>query len=248
LLRGNGSGISHRRSVFYNRMVLPSQGTNGSEIPRLAEADLAEFSRLGQHRTLRRGQSLVLTGDLGGSVLVVKSGRLKLSRLSTEGRELILSLLEAGDFLVTPSDRVFKGSEPLVEALEPALLLAVRRQEFEAFVRTRPATAVTVIRQLAARVRTLEERMEEMVFKDIPGRLATTLLRLAAAYGSREPTGGVAVGLQVTQQELANLIGASREMVNHALSHWKRKGVIELHGRSIVIRRAAALASPESAR
>lgn len=225
-----------------------SQGTNGFEIPRLAEAELVELSRLGRPRALRRGQSLLLTGDVGTSVLLVKSGRLKLSHFSAEGKELTLSLLEPGDFLVPSGDRVSKGSEPLIEALDGALLLVVRPQEFEAFLRTRPATALIVIRQLAARVRALEERIEEMVFKDIPGRLATTLLRLAAAYGSREPNGGVAVGLQVTQQELANLIGASREMVNHALSHWKREGWIELRGRSIVIRRAEALESLEAPR
>lgn len=229
-------------------MGVPSPGVNGSDISRLGKAELAELSRLGRHRTLRRGQSLVLTGELGTAVLVLRSGRLKLSHLSAEGRELILSLLEPGDLLVTRSDGAAKGSEPIVEALDDAHLLGVGHQDFEAFLRTRPAVACTVIRQLASRVRDLEERMEEMAFKDIPARLATTLLRLAAAYGSREPSGGVAVGLQVTQQELANLIGASREMVNHALSHWKREGVIELHGRSIVIRRAAALASLESAR
>jgi len=229
-------------------MIGGSQGTNGFEIPRVAEAELAELSRLGQPRALRRGQSLFLTGDLAASVLLVKSGRLKLSHLSAEGKELILSLLEPGDFLVPPGHRVSKGSEPLIEALDGALLLVVRPQDFEAFLRTRPATAFTVIRQLAARVRALEERIEEMVFKDIPARLATTLLRLAAAYGSQEPNGGVAVGLQVTQQELANLIGASREMVNHALSHWKREGWIELRGRSIVIRRAEALESLEAPR
>lgn len=224
-------------------MVVGRLGSNGAESPRLVDPELTELSRLGQHRALRKGQSLFLTGDLCDSVLMVKSGRLKLSRLSTEGKELILSLLASGDLLVTPGGRVFKGSEPLVEALEEALLVVVRQQDFETFLRTRPDLALTVIHQLAAKVRAFEARIEEMVFKDIPGRLATTLLRLAEAYGGREPTGGVAVGLRVTQQELANLIGASREMVNHALAQWKRQGWIEVHGRSIIIRRAEALES-----
>lgn len=229
-------------------MLAASRGTNGAEIPRLAEPDLAELCRLGHPRALHRGQSLLPTGDVANSVLLIKSGRLKLSRLSAGGKELILSLLEPGDLLLTPADRALKGSEPLIEALDDALLVVVRHEAFEAFVRARPAAAFAVIRQLAARIRILEERIEEMAFKGIPGRLATTLLRLADAYGSREPTGGVALGLQVTQQELANLVGASREMVNHALAHWKREGWIEVHGRSIVIRRTEALESLESPR
>jgi len=228
-------------------MFFASLRTNGVRSPRLSDPDLAELARLGQPQALSKDQSLFLT-DLGDSVLLVKKGRFKLSRLSVDGKALILSLLEPGDLLMIPGDRGFKGAEPLIEALDEALLLTVRQVDFEAFLRTRPATAFTVIQYLAARVRTLEERIEELAFKDIPERLATTLLRLADAYGSREPSGGVAVQLRVTQQELANLIGASREMVNHALAQWKREGWIELHGRSIVIRRAEALESLDSPR
>ncbi|MFQ5830066.1 MAG: Crp/Fnr family transcriptional regulator [Candidatus Methylomirabilia bacterium] len=221
--------------------------TNGHELARLAEPDLGELSRVGLPRALRKGQSLFLTGELEEPILLVKTGQLKLSRLSPEGREVILFLLEPGDVLVPPSVHAFRGVESVVEALQDGLVLVVKRQDFEAFLGSRPAVAFTVIQQLAGRARSLEERIEEMVFKDIPGRLASALLRLAAAYGSEEPTGGVAVGLRVTQQDLANFIGASREMVNHALSNWKREGVIELHGRSIVIRRAEELESLELA-
>lgn len=221
-------------------MVLRSQGDNGA-FSRLGEAELAELSRLGQHRSLSKGQSMPLSGELGDAVLLVKRGRLRLSRMSAEGRELILAFLDAGDLLLTPGDRAARGSEPLLEATEDALLLLVRGQEFDAFLRTRPAAALAVIRQLAAQIRALDERIEEMAFKDVRGRLATALLRLAGLYGGREPTGGIAVGLRITQQELANLIGASREMVNHTLAHWKRDGLIELNGRSIVIRRTEAL-------
>ncbi|MFQ5897462.1 MAG: Crp/Fnr family transcriptional regulator [Candidatus Methylomirabilia bacterium] len=220
-------------------------GTNGAERVRLAEPDLGELSRVGQLRPLRRGQSLFLTGGLEDAILLVTSGRLKLSRLSAEGKELILFLFEPGDLVVPPGAGILKGAELIVQALEDGLIVVVRRQAFEAFLRARPAAAVAVIQQLAAWIRVLEERVEEMVFKDIPGRLASALLRLAAAYGNREPNGAVAVGLRVTQQDLANLIGASREMVNHALSNWKREGLIELHGRSIVILRAEALESLE---
>ncbi|MBI4607783.1 MAG: Crp/Fnr family transcriptional regulator [Candidatus Rokubacteria bacterium] len=229
-------------------MVLASQNTSEAESPRRREPDLTGISQVGQPRALRKGQSLYLSGDTAGTVLLVKAGRLKLSRLSADGKELILALLEPGDLLALPRERAFRGSEPLVEALEPAVLVFVRQQDFEAFILARPDLAVAVIGQLTRRVRELEQRIEEMVFKDIPGRLATALLRLAAAYGSPEPSGGTAVGLRVTQQELANLIGASREMVNHALSAWKREGLIELHGRSIVIRRTDALEALESAR
>lgn len=228
--------------------MIGAEGNDGAERPRLTEPDLTELSRLSQLRILQKGQSLFLAGELSRCVLVVKSGRLKLSHISAEGRELIVSFLDPGDLLVIPGDRLVKGSVPLVEGLGEAVLLLVPQSDFEAFLRARPASGLTVIRQLADRVRALEARIDEMVFKDTRGRLATTLLRLAEAYGHRGLAGAVGVGLPITQQDLANLIGASREMVSHALLQWKREGWIELHRRSIVIRRTEALESQESGR
>jgi len=216
--------------------------------PRREAQDLAELSRAGEELPLKPGQPLFLTGELARSVFLVKSGRVKFSRLSAAGKELIVSLLEPGDLLVKPGAREFKVSEPLVEALEESVLVVVHPQEFEAFLRARPAAALTVIRLLADRIGALEERIEGMAFQDVRGRLATTLLRLAESYGTRDATGGVAVSLRMNQQELANLIGASREMVNHALAEWKRQGWIGVQGHSIVIRQPEALTAQAAAR
>ncbi len=210
--------------------------------------DVAELAQVGEDLPLKPGRPLFLTGELGGSVILVKSGRVKFSRLSADGKELILALLEPGDLLVNPGDRDFKLSGPLVEALEKSAVLLVHQREFEAFLVARPAAALSVIRLLADRVGALEERIDGMAFQDVRGRLATTLLRLTDSYGTREPTSGVAVRLRMTQQELASLIGASREMVNHALAEWKRQGWIKLQGRSIVIRQPDALTAQAAAR
>lgn len=178
---------------------------------RATSAALGELGRLGQLRRLRKRKHLLLTGELDWCVLLVMSGRLKLYQLSPDGKELILSLLEPGDLLVTPSDRVSKSAERQVEALEDAVLVTARRHAFEGFLQARPSAAVAVVRELAARVDALEERIVEMAVKSVEGRLATALLRLTDSFGNPEQAGEKAIGLRWTQQELAGLIGASRD-------------------------------------
>lgn len=206
----------------------------------LSEDDRQALERLAQPHLLRRGQTLYLSTDLGKAVALLKSGRLKIARLSKDGREFILEIVEPGALFGHLSVLEGLAPETIAEAFEDSLVLAFPRAEFEALLRGRPELALAVARHIDLRLRAMESRIEDLVFRDIPGRLASALLRLADAYGMATD-GGVAVGFRITQQGLANLIGASREMVNHTLSHWKREGLIELHGRSIVLRRREIL-------
>lgn len=206
----------------------------------LREDERQALERVAQLHLLRRGHTLYVSADLKGAVCILRSGRLKLARLSRDGREFILEIVEPGALfghLSTSEDPV---PETIAEAFEDSLVLAVSRAEFEAFLRSRPDLALMVVKSIDLRLRSTESRMEDLVFRDIPGRLANALLRLADTYGIATD-GGVSVGFRITQQELANLIGASREMVNHTLSGLRRKGVVALKGRTIIIRQREAL-------
>lgn len=214
-----------------------------AEQARLAESDLVALARVGRPRALRAGERLVLTDEIARFVLLVGAGRLKVTRVSPEGKQLILGFPERGDVLVLPGYRRGKGSGLEVEALEGSAFVVVPQQELEAFLRARPAAALAVMRQLAAQARVLEERMEELAFKNIGARLASALLRLAESYGSQEGGSGVILDLGLTQEDLAHFIGASREMVNHILAFWKRKSWVESRGGSIILRDPEVLGS-----
>jgi len=206
----------------------------------LREDERQALERLAQPHLLRRGHTLYVSTDLGGAICILRSGRLKLARLSRDGREFILEIVEPGALfghLSTSEDPV---PQTIAEAFEDSLVLAVSRAEFEGILRSRPDLALTVVKFIDLRLRSTESRMEDLVFRDIPGRLANALLRLADTSGMTTD-GGVSVGFRITQQELANLIGASREMVNHTLAGLRRKGVVDLKGRTIIIRQREVL-------
>ncbi|MFN3477488.1 MAG: Crp/Fnr family transcriptional regulator, partial [Candidatus Methylomirabilales bacterium] len=130
--------------------------------------------------------------------------------------------------------------EAIAEALEDSLLCIIQRRDFEALLRRKPDLALRVTKFIGFKRKRIESRLEDLVFKDVPGRLAALLLQLAKDYGVLDRR-GVLLRIKLSQRELANLIGASREMVNHALSQFRRKRLVDVEGRQIVILSQEAL-------
>jgi CRP/FNR family transcriptional regulator len=153
----------------------------------------------------------------------------------------ILTLLERGDIF---GERALVGARAAVhcEAFEDTLVCVLRREDFEDLVRRRPELALRVVRVLAERLREAEETIERLALHDVPARLAALLLRLAEAYG--EPHGdGRRLALRVTHQDLAGMIGATRETVTLTLNRFREEGLIAVEDRHIIVRDPAALAA-----
>lgn len=200
-----------------------------------AAPDVGDLLRLGQPQALGRRESIPLVGAF---VLVVGSGRLKLSQVSGKGKEVIVSILEPGDVMVVlgASDAEASGAHVVV-ALDASQLSIIRWDDFEAAMARRPALGLTVIRRLASRARALEGRISDLAFKRARGRLAGALLRLAGSCSGPHANEEIALTPRLTQEELGALIGASRETVSHILADWKRRSLVTVDRRSIVIRR-----------
>lgn len=159
---------------------------------------------------------------------------MKISRYSPEGREQILTLLEPGD--VFGEFALVKETDPVhVEAFEDALICTVDRDEFLGLVRRRPEVMLQVVKILAARLRVAEEEIADLVFRDVSGRLAALLLRLAEAYGQKDGV-GLRLTLRLTLQEIASMIGATRETVTSTLSRFRDAGLIATEHRFIMIK------------
>jgi len=196
------------------------------EMRRLAERTIM--------RTYARGGVIARPDDPPETIYLIKEGRVKLSRYSAAGREQILALLERGDIF---GERALVGAAEALhcEALEDTLICVLRREDFEDLVRSKPALALRVMKVLAGRLRQVEEAVENLAFRDVPGRLAATLARLAGAYG--EPhDGGRRLALRLTHQDLASMIGATRETVTTVLNRFRDDGLIAVEGRRIVIK------------
>jgi CRP-like cAMP-binding protein len=127
--------------------------------------------------------------------------------------------------------------------MEKCELLVVERRGFRALLTAVPALALNLLRVMSRRLRDLSDRTQNMSLLNVESRLAKAILQLAERFGKEERRGEISLTLKLSQQELANMIGATRELVNRRLRGWQDQGIIDLANGHVVIRDAAALAA-----
>jgi CRP-like cAMP-binding protein len=186
-------------------------------------------------REVPRGEALFREGDPGEELHVVVDGKVKITRTSSDGRENAIAILGPGDLLGELA--IFDSQErgATATAVNDTSLASLSRSGFHAWLAEQPSVALELLRALAVRLRQTNEAMADLVFTDVPGRIAKTLLGLGERFGSPSGDGGVRVAHDLTQEELAQLVGASRETVNKALSDFAARGWIRLDGRAVVL-------------
>jgi len=183
---------------------------------------------------LAKGQVLFHEGDAEDRLYVVVSGKIKLGRSGSAGRENLLAVLGPGQMfgelsLFDPGPRSSTAT-----AVTAAELRTLEHDELMVWLKDRPEVALSLLAQLAARLRRANDVVADLVFSDVPGRVAKQLLDLAKRFGDRRAD-GIHVHHDLTQEELAHLVGASRETVNKALADFAARGWIRLEPRSVTI-------------
>lgn len=205
-------------------------------------ADTMEhLDRVAGMKAVKRRQPIYLPGDLGDAVYLLKSGRVKISRLSPDGKELTLAILEPGEIFGEADALQGAPRDEVAEALEDTVLCIVPRSEFEALLQRTPGLALRLTKLIGLRLRRIESRVEDLVFRDVPTRLAHLLLDLARDLGVEDQR-GLLLRARLSHRDLANLIGSTRETVSLTLGEFRREGLVETEGRQIVIRNREGLA------
>ena len=183
---------------------------------------------------LRRSEVLFREGDEGHQLYVVTDGKVKMGRTSADGRENLLAVLGPGQMfgelsLFDPGPR-----QSTVTAVTDCVMQSLTHDELLKWLTGRPEVAQGLLAQLAHRLRRANDVVADLVFSDVPGRVAKALLDLAARFG-RPADDGIHVHHDLTQEELAQLVGASRETVNKALADFGSRGWLRLEPRSVVL-------------
>jgi CRP/FNR family cyclic AMP-dependent transcriptional regulator len=215
-----------------------------ASIPLFAALDDEAAAALSTRLSIRgvaRGHVVFREGDIGDRLFVVLDGKVKISRTASDGRENLLSVLGPGEMfgelsLFDPGARTATAT-----TITDSRLASLDHDDLRPWLTGRPEVATHLLRALAQRLRRTNEAMADLVFTDVPGRVAKALLDLAEKFGD-EDSEGVRVRHDLTQEELAQLVGASRETVNKALSEFANRGWLRLEGRSVVILDADRLA------
>jgi CRP/FNR family transcriptional regulator, cyclic AMP receptor protein len=184
--------------------------------------------------TLRRGDVLFHEGDSGDRLYIVLDGKVKLGRTSSDGRENLLAILGPGQMfgelsLFDPGPR-----SATVTAVTDASFASLSHEDLLKWLDGRPQVARGLLAQIASRLRKANDVNADLVFSDVPGRVAKALLDLADRFG-RTADDGVHVHHDLTQEELAQLVGASRETVNKALADFASRGWLRLEARAVVL-------------
>ncbi len=181
-----------------------------------------------------RGTMLFAEGERGDRLYVIAEGKIKLGSSSSDGRENLLAVLGPGEMfgelsLFDPGPRTLTAT-----AVADTTLYELAHAELVSWLERHPAMSKVMLAALARRLRRTNENLADLVFSDVPGRVAKALLDLAQRFG-QPLDDGLRVAHDLTQEELAQLVGASRETVNKALADFAARGWVRREGRAIVL-------------
>ena len=183
---------------------------------------------------IAKGSILFKEGDEGEHLYVIIDGKLKLGTSSGDGRENLLSILGPGEMfgelsLFDPGPRTSTAT-----AVTDAKLLSLSHEKVIPWLKQNPEVSLQLLTRLSQRLRRTNEAVGDLVFSDVPGRVAKALIDLGDRFGKTTPE-GLLVNHDLTQEELTQLVGASRETVNKALADFAGRGWLKLDGRSVLI-------------
>jgi CRP/FNR family cyclic AMP-dependent transcriptional regulator len=198
---------------------------------------LDQLCRYAKQATLKRGSAIFSKGDPGNSLIAVISGTVKISISSADGRSAILNLIGPGEIFgeVALLDGLARTAD--ATANTNCEIFVIDRREFLPFVRSQPALAMKFIELLCARLRWTSDQVEQVILQNLPGRLASALIRLTEKH--KLAPGGRTIA--VTQQEISEMVGMTRESINKQLRAWATHKWVRLEHGAIVVLNAEPL-------
>ncbi len=217
--------------------VLVQAGLFQGVAPEAAEALALSLT----HVDYARGETVFVEGEQGDTLFIVETGKVKIGRRAADGRENMLSVMGPSDMfgelsLFDPGPRTATAT-----VLTDARLASLAHSSLRPWINDRPEIAEQLLRVLARRLRRTNDALADLIFTDVPGRVAKALLELSERFGTPEGD-GVRVHHDLTQEELAQLVGASRETVNKALADFASRGWMRVDSRAVTILDAERLA------
>jgi CRP/FNR family transcriptional regulator, cyclic AMP receptor protein len=196
----------------------------------LSDAELDLVRSIAAEKNYPKNAVVLTEGEVGDSLFMIVSGKVKVFIGDEEGREIILKILGPGAFFGEMSMIDKQARSASVTTIEPSVFLVLTHVAFERCVEQAPRIANVVMQILAQRVREADRKIGTLALMDVYGRVASTLLELSV-YSN----GKLMVGEKLSQQDLANMVGASREMVNRILKDLSDRGFISIESKSITI-------------
>ena len=225
-----GPTYQEKRQIFERNFLL------GKLSPSEIDA-LLRYSRVERYPA---GEEIFAKGAPGNSMMIVLRGSVQIGSISLTGKEIVLNIISAGQIVgeIATLDGGERSGDAV--AMSDCELLVLNRRDFMPFLENRADICLMLIKILCERLRRTSEQVEDLLFRHVEGRIAKALLQLSERSGRPDVDGRV-LELHMSQSELGNIVGSTRESVNKQLMAWQRAGFVHLAKESIVILDAAAL-------
>ena len=208
----------------------------------LSESDIAAIGHATTMTRCTRGQQILSPDDPPDRIHIVKKGRVRVYRITPDGKQLTLDIHEKGTIL---GDMELLGQDRMPEAyaetIEDAVICTITPDELRRLIVRYPTIGVNIINHLSRRLDAAERELEAMAYQRVDQRLARKLLDLGQRFGVKTERGTL-IQARLTQQELAEMVGTTRETLAHTLGDFRRRGLIDTDRHRVVIRNAEQLA------
>ena len=200
----------------------------------LSEEEVNSIHELVRARSYKAKEMVVQQTDPGGDMFVIVSGHLKVVSSDPEGRDTALGIMAPGEIFGEVSLLDGSPRSATIIALEPCELLVIERAAFLRLLETLPSISIKLLGVLAQRLRRLTERAEDIAFLNVSKRLAKAIVKLADEYGQAHGD-AVRVSFRLSQQEMGDLVGATRESANKHIRIWEQAGLVTQESGRLVI-------------
>ncbi|MGE5412067.1 MAG: Crp/Fnr family transcriptional regulator [Clostridiales bacterium] len=206
-------------------------------VPIFADLDaetLEKISNVGKRKFYEKESVILMEEDSGSAFFVIISGKVKVSRTSNDGREVILTILSESDFFGEMAILDGLKRSASVTAIEDSELFIIQRNDFTNLLRSHPEVSISLLQELTSRLRAADMKIKSLSLKDAEGKVAAVILQIADEIGKIRQ-GIVEIERLPLQQDLANMAGTSRETISRTIHSFARKGLLELDGSKLRI-------------
>lgn len=201
---------------------------------KIEDKELEKITEISHLKKYRKDKDIFSEGEVGDALYILVSGVVKVFRTSSDGRIKTLALLQKGDFLGEMAILEKEIRSANVRAVEDAEMLVINRRDFEASLTTNPQIAFKIMETLCARLRDADKQIESLTFQNVSGRLVIALLDLAEKHGVQTKK-GIKIDMELTHQELSEMVGTAREVVSRILNDFRKTNCIEIEKHYITI-------------
>ncbi|MFO7445974.1 MAG: Crp/Fnr family transcriptional regulator [Ignavibacteriaceae bacterium] len=195
----------------------------------LDEEALERIAKTGIQKNYKRDSVILFEHELGSALFIIIEGKVKVSRFSDDGKEVIITILSESDFFGEMSLLDGQTRSAHVTAMDNTDIFIIKREDFLELLKSYPEVAISLLQEMTKRLRAADIKIKSLSLKDAEGKVATVLLQLADEVGKIKQ-GTVEIEKLPFQHDLANLAGTSRETISRTLHSFAKKGLVELDG------------------